>query len=58
MTGRVLNRQLDAKLEELIQRPNNEYNRGILHGFLLALTTEGKLDNYEAVDVLEEFGRK
>ena len=58
MAGRVLNKQLDAKLEELLNRPNNEYNRGILHGFLLALTTEHKIENYEAIDILEEFGRK
>lgn len=58
MAGRVLNKVVDAKLEEILQRPNNEYNRGILHGFLLALTTEGKLDNYEAFELLEEFGRK
>lgn len=58
MAGRILNRQLDAKLEELIQRPNNEYNRGVLHGFLLAMNTQGKIDNYEAVEILEEFGRK
>lgn len=58
MAGRVLNKIVDAKLEELLQRPNNEYNRGILHGFLLALTTEGRLDTYEAIDILEEFGRK
>ena len=58
MAGRVLNKIVDAKLEEIMRRPNNEYNRGILHGFLLALTTEGRLDNYEAIDILEEFGRK
>jgi len=58
MAGRVLNRKLDAKLEELLKRPNNEYNRGILHGFLLALATEGKIDTYEAMDILEEFRTK
>lgn len=58
MAGRVLNKVVDAKLEEILQRPNNEYNRGILHGFLLALMTEGKIDNNEALEILAEFGRK
>ena len=58
MAGRVLNKQLDAKLEEIMQRPNNEYNRGLLHGFLLALTTTGRLENYEALDIIDEFRAK
>lgn len=58
MANVVLNKQLDAKLDELMERPNNKYNRGILHGFLLALTTEGRLDDNEAIELLEKFGEK
>ena len=58
MANRVLNKQLNAKLEELRDRPNTTYNRGILHGFLLAIMTEGKIDRSEAQDILEQFGEK
>ena len=58
MANRVLNKQLNEKLDGLLKRPNNRYNRGILHGFLLALTTEGRLDNDEAIAILDEFREK
>lgn len=54
----MVNKQLTNKLNELMERPNTEYNRGILHGFLLALATEGRIDNYEAVEYLEKFMQK
>lgn len=40
----MVNKVLQAKLDELLARPNTTYNRGILHGFLLAMTTENRLD--------------
>ena len=54
----MLNKVLQAKLDELIDRPNTEYNRGVLHGFLLAMTTERRLDSDEALDYLYRFREK
>ena len=42
-------------LKYIIGKTNNSYNRGILHGFLLALTTDGVISNYEAISILEQF---
>lgn len=54
----MVNKVLVNKLDELMTRPNNRYNRGILHGFLLALITEGRMDNNEAMDYLERFNAR
>ena len=54
----MITKVLEARLEELKSRPNNTYNRGILHGFLLALTTEERLGNFEAINILDEFRAK
>lgn len=51
----MVNKVLEAKLNELMERPNNAYTRGVLHGFLLALTTENRMDNDEALDYLDRF---
>ena len=42
-------------LEHIIGKVNNCYNRGTLHGFLLALTTDDVISNYEAISILEQF---
>lgn len=51
----MVNKVLQAKLDELMDRPNNEYNRGILHGFLLALVAEGRFEGTEALEYLDKF---
>lgn len=44
------------KLTELAGRtPTDAYNRGILHGFLLALSLKGIIDNEDALDILCEY---
>lgn len=54
----MVNKKLQDKLDELMTRPNTTYNRGILHGFLLALTTEDRIDGQEAIGLLEKFGER
>ena len=54
----MVNKVLTTKLDELMERPNTTYNRGILHGFLLALIAEGRLENYEALEYLDKFREK
>lgn len=41
------------KLQEFSDRPNNQYTRGILHGYLLCLTTEGIITKDDAVEILD-----
>ena len=54
----MVNKKLQYKLDELMTRPNTTYNRGILHGFLLALVTENRIDGQEAIELLEKFGQR
>lgn len=54
----MLNKVLQAKLDELMDRPNNRYTRGILHGFLLAMTTENRISNEEALAYMYTFAEK
>ena len=42
-------------LKYIIGKVDTKYNRGTLHGFLLALTTDGVISNYEAISILEQF---
>lgn len=41
-------------LETLCERDNTEYNRGVLHGYLLTLTTIGVISGGEAIDILDQ----
>ena len=46
-----------AMLIQITRRPNTEYNRGIIHGYLFALTTQGIINNSEAIALLEQIER-
>lgn len=48
---------LAERLQDFKKRPNIEYTRGILHGFLLALTVQGIIDNADALEILEQLAR-
>lgn len=43
-----------AMLIDLIKRENNRYRRGILHGYLLALTVQGIINNDDALGILDQ----
>ena len=47
-----------ALLYDFKNRANNRYNRGILHGYLLALSTQGIIDNGDALDILDQLDRE
>lgn len=47
-----------AMLSDFKNRANNRYNRGVLHGYLLALSTQGIIDNADAIDILEQIDRE
>lgn len=43
---------LAKTLVELAQRGNNRYNRGVIHGFLLSLTTREIISGDDALRIL------
>ena len=44
-------------LEDFKNRYNNRYTRCVIHGYLLALSTQGIIDNDDALDILEQIKR-
>lgn len=44
-------------LETIANRQNTEYNRGVVHGYLLTLTTTGVIDGKDAFSILEQIER-
>ena len=47
--------QYTDKLIELTDRDNNDYNRGVIHGFLITLTMGEVITGSEAIAVLDLF---
>ena len=47
-----------AMLIDLTKRENNRYRRGIIHGYLLALTVQGIIDNEDALEILDQIDKK
>ena len=45
---------VEVMLSDIISRPNTTYNRGILHGYLLALTTEDIIDSDDAMAIFDQ----
>ena len=45
--------QYTDKLIELTVRGNNDYNRGVIHGFLITLTMGDVITGSEAIAVLD-----
>ena len=41
------------KLQNFSDRPNNQYTRGILHGYLLCLTMQNVLSKADAIEILD-----
>lgn len=46
-----------AMILDLTRRPNIPYNRGVLHGYLLSLTTLGIITGDEAISILDQVNR-
>ena len=44
-------------LDIITKRPNTEYNRGVVHGYLLTLSTEGIIGGDDALSILEQIER-
>ena len=49
--------EIADKLLEITTRPNNEYNRGVLHGFLFTLTMQDIITGDEGIAILEQIRR-
>ena len=47
--------QYTDKLIELTDRDNNDYNRGVIHGFLITLTMGEAITGNEAIAILDLF---
>ena len=45
-------------LDDFRNRDNSRYTRGIVHGYLLALLTQGIIDNDDAIDILDQLDRE
>lgn len=48
---------LISTLLDLTGRSNTEYHRGVLHGYLLSLTTTGVITGDDAISILEQIQR-
>lgn len=46
-----------SMLRSFNRRANNKYNRGVLHGYLLALSVQGVIDNADAIYILDQIDR-